>query len=170
MTIDELDAMPAADAAEVFRSCCGSSRWVSEMVERRPFGSVARVMSAADEVWRSTGKEDLYEAFAHHPRIGESRAAVARSSRAESWSSGEQAGVESAPAGVIAALAEANRIYEERFGHIYLVCATGMSAEQMLALARERLSNDPEAELRVAAEEQRRITRLRLRKFFGEDQ
>lgn len=170
MTVDELNAMPAADAAEVFRSCCGSSRWVNEMVERRPFGSVAQLMSLADEVWSATGKNDLYEAFAHHPRIGEGLAVAAQSSRAENWSSGEQAGVEAASPGLRAALAEANRAYEEKFGHIYLACATGMSSEHLLALARERLSNDPEAELRVAAEEQRKITQLRLKKLFGEDQ
>jgi len=162
VTVDEIDALSVDDAAEVFRSVCGSTQWVSEMVARRPFGYVPRVLAAADEAWRSTGREDLYEAFSHHPRI--------ESARAENWSSGEQAGIESASAPVQSALAEVNRAYEERFGHIYLVCATGMSAEELLALARKRLSNEPEAELAVAAEEQRRITQLRLKKLFGEDQ
>lgn len=170
MTVDELDSLPADVAADVFRSCCGSTRWVNDMVARRPFGSVARVLAAADEAWRSTGKDDLYEAFSHHPRIGERRAAAVQSARAGNWSLGEQAGIESASASVDAALAEANRAYEERFGHIYLVCATGMSAGQLLTVAQERLSNEPEAELGVAAGEQRRITQLRLKKLFGEDQ
>lgn len=170
MTVDELDSLPADIAADVFRSCCGSTQWVNDMVARRPFGSVSRVLSAADEAWRSTGKSDLYEAFAHHPRIGERSAAAVQLARAGNWSSGEQVGIESASASVLASLAEANRAYEERFGHIYLVSATGMSAGQLLAFARERLSNEPEAELGVAAEEQRRITQLRLKKLFGEDQ
>jgi 2-oxo-4-hydroxy-4-carboxy-5-ureidoimidazoline decarboxylase len=109
---------------------------------------------------------DWREAFSHHPRIGERKSAVPQSERGSAWAAGEQAGVERAHGDVRDALAAANREYERRFGYIYIVFATGKSAEDMLALARQRLSNDPDVELRAAAEEQRKITRLRLDKLL----
>jgi OHCU decarboxylase len=167
-TVPEFDELPAARAAELVRPCCGAARWVSEIVARRPYGTLDALLAAADEVWWSLDPRDWREAFAHHPRIGERRAAAAQDARGSVWSAREQAGVGAAPTDVHAALAAANREYEGRFGHIYIVCATGKSAEEMLAIARERLGNDPETELRVAAEEQRKITRLRLEKLFAE--
>ena len=167
-TVPEFDDLPAARAAELLRPCCGASRWVAEMVARRPFGTLDELLAGADEVWWSLGPDDWREAFAHHPRIGERTAAVTQDARGAAWSAGEQAGVAAASGDARAALAEANREYEARFGHIYLVCATGRGAEELLAAARARLANDAESELRVAAEEQRRITRLRLEKLFTE--
>jgi OHCU decarboxylase len=168
VTVDELDWMAPERAAETLRSCCGSSKWVSEMVAMRPFRSFAALSSAADAVWARTGAADWREAFSHHPRIGECTAASSQSAQAAAWSSGEQAGMQSAVASTQNELAAINRSYENRFGHIYIVCASGKSAEELLAIARSRLSNDAEAELRVAAEEQRKITQLRLKKLFGE--
>ena len=160
--------MPADDAAEALTPCCGSSRWVKEMVRRRPFGSVADVLASADEVWDLTDEDDWHEAFFHHPRIGDRQAAAIQSSRAADWSAGEQSGVTSADDALQAELAQINREYEDRFGYIYIVCATGKSPEELLAIARKRLSNNPEKEIRVAAEEQRKITQLRLKKLFGD--
>lgn len=168
MTVDDLDSMSAGQAAEVLKSCCGSSRWVNEMVRRRPFGSVADVLASADEAWDSTRDEDWHEAFSHHPRIGDRQPAATQSSRAADWSAGEQSSVQSATDTVRSELSRINREYENRFGHIYIVCASGKSPEEMLAIARKRLANDPEKEIRVAAEEQRKITQLRLRKLFGD--
>jgi OHCU decarboxylase len=159
-TVSEFDDLPAARAADMIQPCCGAARWVAEMVARRPFGSLEELLASADEVWWSLEPDDWREAFAHHPRIGE---------RAAGWAAGEQAGVAGASGDVRDELAAANRAYEARFGHIYLVRATGRSAEELLALARARLANDAESELRVAAEEQRQITRLRLEKLFTED-
>jgi OHCU decarboxylase len=159
-TVSEFDDLPAARAADMIQPCCGAARWVAEMVARRPFGSLEELLAGADEVWWSLEPDDWREAFAHHPRIGE---------RAAGWAAGEQAGVAGASGDVRDELAAANRAYEARFGHIYLVRATGRSAEELLALARARLANDAESELRVAAEEQRQITRLRLEKLFTED-
>jgi 2-oxo-4-hydroxy-4-carboxy-5-ureidoimidazoline decarboxylase len=166
--VEELDSMPATEAAEALRSCCGSSRWVKEMVRRRPFGSVPDVLASADEAWDLTRDEDWHEAFSHHPRIGDRQPAAVQSSRAADWSAGEQGGMDSASDAVQAELAQVNLDYEERFGHIYIVCATGRSPEELLAIARKRLSNSPEKEIRVAAEEQRKITQLRLKKLFGD--
>ena len=160
--------MPAVEAAEALRSCCGSSRWVKEMIRRRPFGSVPDVLASADEAWDLTRDEDWHEAFSHHPRIGDRQPDAVQSSRAADWSAGEQSGVHAGSDTVRAELAKVNREYEERFGHIYIVCATGKSPEELLTIARNRLSNSPEKEIRVAAEEQRKITQLRLRKLFGD--
>ena len=130
------------------------------MVARRPFGSREAALDAADEIWTSLAGHDWREAFAHHPRIGEQTT--------NSVASKEQSGVSGAAGDVRQALAQANRDYEQRFGYIYIVCATGKSAEEMLAIAKDRLQNDPDTELRVAAEEQRTITRLRLQKLLEE--
>jgi OHCU decarboxylase len=160
------DALPDHDAAAVLESCCGSGAWVQAMIARRPFRTLPRVLDEADAIWWSLGPEDWREAFDHHPRIGERAAVVPQGSTARAWSAAEQRGVASTDEDTRQALAEGNREYERRFGHIYLVCATGKSAEEMLALLRQRLSNDPATELRVAAGEQAKITRLRLAKLF----
>lgn len=167
-SVAELDVMPADRASQLLGDCCGSTRWVSGMVARRPFGSLERVLSAADEVWRALEPGDWREAFAHHPRIGERRSAAQQSERGAAWAAGEQSGVGHAPQDTLTALAAANREYERRFGYIYIVCATGRTAEDMLADANNRLRNDPDAELELAAEEQRKITRLRLEKLLGQ--
>ena len=160
------DALPDHDAAAVLESCCGSLAWVQAMVAHRPFRTVSRLLDEADAIWWSLGPEDWREAFDHHPRIGEREAAVPQGSAARAWSAEEQRGVAATGEDTRQALAEGNREYERRFGHIYLVCATGKSAEEMLALLRQRLSNDAATELRVAAGEQAKITRLRLEKLF----
>jgi len=156
-----LDRMPESRAIELLRECCGSSRWVAAMVARRPFGSDEAALVAADEIWNSLAAADWREAFAHHPRIGEQTT--------NSVAAKEQSRVSGATDDVRQALANANRDYEQRFGYIYIVCATGKRAEEMLGIVKDRLQNDPDSELRVAAEEQRKITRLRLQKLL-EDQ
>ena len=165
LTLDGLNALPPGQAAELLRACCGSSRWTEAMLARRPFESTTGLLEAADDAWRATGPEDWDEAFAHHPRIGERHAAVPVSATAGAWSSAEQGAGAGAAAG--AALAEANQAYERRFGRIYIVCAVGRSAEQMLADIAARMKNDPERERAIAAEEQRKITRLRLKTLIG---
>ena len=162
LTLARLNALPVAEAEEQLRACCGSSRWVEAMLARRPFGSADQLLAAADEAWRATGPQDWDEAFAHHPRIGERQAAAPVSVTAGAWSAREQATAADAGAAVRAALAEANAAYERRFGRIYLVCASGRSAEELLADVAARMRNDPEREREVAVEEQRKITRLRL--------
>ena len=136
------------------RRVCGSSEWVRRMMAARP---LANAFTAADEIWASLGREDWLEAFAAHPRIGEKKGGA--------WSASEQSGAATAADDTMRALAEANAEYERKFGHIYIVCATGRSADEMLAIARERLNHDPDTELRVAAEEQRKIMQLRLWKL-----
>ena len=158
MTVEKLNKMSAADAADALKTCCGSSRWVDAMLTHRPFASSDDAIQAADDEWRQCELEDWYEAFSHHPRIG------AQVSGKEAQ---EQAGAQSASLPVRRQLEDVNRRYEEKFGHIYIVCATGRTAEEMLAIAEARLGNDPKTELRNAAEEQRKIMQIRLRKLLS---
>jgi 2-oxo-4-hydroxy-4-carboxy-5-ureidoimidazoline decarboxylase len=167
VSVAELDELPANEAAALLATCCGVRAWVAAMVERRPFGTPAALVHAADEIWWSLGPEQWREAFAHHPRIGERDAAAGQEARARAWSAGEQRSVVDAGADVRKALAEGNREYERRFGHIYLVSAAGKSAEELLGLLHARLSNDAATEFRVAAGEQAKITRSRLLKLLG---
>lgn len=167
LKLAELNRLPPEQAAEQLRACCGSDLWVREMVARRPFTGVGTLLAAGDAAWGATRPADWDEAFAHHPRIGERRAAVAVSAAASAWSAGEQPAGHVTPA-TRQALADAHSEYEARFGRIYIVCAAGLSMAEILEGLRRRLRNDPETELRIAAEEQRKITALRLRKLVGD--
>jgi 2-oxo-4-hydroxy-4-carboxy-5-ureidoimidazoline decarboxylase len=162
----ELDAMGEAEAAVALRRCCGAERWVTGMLARRPFLDDAQLHAAAEEVWGECGEEDVKQALAHHPEIGADLDALReRFASTATWAAGEQAGVAAADEATLVALRDGNVRYHERFGFTFVVCATGKSAAQMLALLQARLSNDPERELRVAAAEQAKITRLRLEKL-----
>ena len=141
---------------------CGSTRWVDRMMARRPFGNDAKLLFAARNEWFGLTEADWLEAFSHHPKIGDGAALAERFPATHDLSAKEQSGVGGAGANVLAALAEANDAYEKRFGFTFIVCATGKTAEEMLQLLRDRLPNDRAAELRVAAEEQAKITALRL--------
>jgi len=161
-----LDAMSATAAADALTRCCGASRWVEGMLARRPFGSSEALHRAADEVWATMERADILEAFDHHPRIGADLGALREKfASTASWSGGEQASVAEASEATLQALRDGNVAYEARFGHIFIVCATGKSAAEMLALLEARLPNEPDAELRIAAAEQAKITHLRLDKI-----
>lgn len=168
-TVKDLDAMMPDQARGLFAECCGSPKWVNEMVAKRPFRNYENVFKAADEVADEMEPKDWLEAFAHHPRIGEKAASAPENGAAAEWAAKEQSGFDTAPAEVKAALMNANQEYERRFGYTYIVCATGKSAEEMLEIVRHRLGNDPDHELRVASAEQRQITRLRLEKLLADD-
>ena len=158
----ELDTAADADARAILTRACGSSRWVDRMMARRPFGSDARLLRAARIEWFGLTEADWLEAFSHHPQIGDRASLASRFPSTHDLSAQEQAAVGQAPADVLSALAEANAAYRDRFGFIFIVCATGKTAEEMLALLRARLPNNRAAELRNAAEEQANITALRL--------
>jgi len=137
------------------------------MVDERPFVNVDELLGKADSIWWSLEPDDWLAAFRSHPKIGERKAAEEVADQARAWSEAEQSGTRDAAEETAQALSEGNREYEQRFGYIFIVCATGKTAEEMLGILRERLSNDSDKELRVAAEEQRKITRLRLKKLVG---
>jgi len=143
-------------------ACCGSSQWVDRMMGRRPFANAEALLAAAREEWFALAADDWREAFAHHPQIGDRNSLRARFPHTAHLSAREQEGVAGASDDTLDALAEANRIYQQRFGYIFILCATGKTADEMLALLRERLLNDPETEIRMAAAEQAKITELRL--------
>jgi OHCU decarboxylase len=165
--IEKLNRLGAEEARAALLACCGSTRWAEGVAALRPFWDVGQLLNIAGRVWRELGREDWLEAFRAHPKIGESKAEKETGAAARAWAEGEQSGARAATAETLDALARANREYEERFGFIFIVCATGKTAGEMLGLLRARISNDPETELRVAAGEQWRITELRLRKFLN---
>jgi 2-oxo-4-hydroxy-4-carboxy-5-ureidoimidazoline decarboxylase len=158
----EINEAPADQARAILSRACGSSRWVDRMLARRPFANDAKLLFAARNEWFGLTEVDWLEAFSHHPRIGDRAALEARFPKTHDLSAKEQAGVGAAGEDVLTALAEGNSAYFDKFGFIFIVCATGKSAEEMLALLRERLPHDRANELRIAAEEQARITALRL--------
>lgn len=164
--LHRFNQLPAAEAeAELFK-CCGSARWGERMAGARPFADARELFDAADRIWWTLDQQDWLEAFRSHPQIGEKKAQVDQQATARRWSEQEQSGTGGASSETMRALAEGNRIYEEKFGYIYIVCATGKTSDEMLAILNARLHNDADAELRVAAEEQRRITELRLQKLL----
>ena len=158
-----IDAAPVSEASTLLQSCCGSSRWVEAMLGRRPFGTAEAALRAAREEWFPLGREDWLEAFGHHPRIGDREGLRHRFAATRALSEREQSGVSGASEDVLAALLDANREYEARFGYIFIVCASGKSAEEMLALLRARLPNEPDREILLAAEEHAKICDLRLK-------
>ncbi|MCA1613844.1 MAG: 2-oxo-4-hydroxy-4-carboxy-5-ureidoimidazoline decarboxylase [Acidobacteria bacterium] len=165
--IERLNNLSSDEAAAGLSKCCGSSRWAREVASRRPFRHAGELLNVADEVWSSLDPRDWLEAFSHHPQIGGRRAEAAQTAEERAWSAEEQSGVSAADGETRDELARLNREYEEKFGHIFIVCATGKTPAEMLSLLRARLPNERAAELRVAAEEQRRITRLRIEKLLA---
>jgi OHCU decarboxylase len=146
--------------------CCGSKAWAHSMVARRPLADEDTLLRVSREIWRSLTPSEWMEAFQSHPRIGETHASQPPSNQSAAWSTQEQRDVADAEAEVKAALADANREYERRFNRIFIVCATGKSAPEILAILQQRLHNDADTELHQAAEQQRQITELRLRKWL----
>ena len=155
------------DAVKEILPCCGSKAWAGGMAARRPFTDVTTLLAASDETWSNLPAEDWMEAFSSHPRIGESRATQSASVQSATWSAQEQRDVAAAGDEVKIALAEANREYERRFRRIFIVCATGKSAPEILEILRRRLNHDEPTELREAAEQQRQIIHIRVKKWLS---
>jgi OHCU decarboxylase len=159
--LDRFNRLPDEEAAAELLAVCHSRRWAKEVAAGRPYADLAALEQAADRIWMGLSPEDWREAFEAHPRIGEGGGASA------DWSRQEQAGVGGAGEEVRERLARGNADYETRFGHVFLISAAGRSATEILAALEERLGNDPDTELRVAAEEHRRITRLRIERLLA---
>jgi 2-oxo-4-hydroxy-4-carboxy-5-ureidoimidazoline decarboxylase len=160
-TVDELNGLTPEAVKRVLRTCCASARWIEAVAAARPYAGEAALLSASDDAVASLTDADLREALEGHPRIGDRRV------EAGSLSGQEQAGVRGADDSLRQALDAGNAEYESRFGHIYLACATGRSASELLALLRKRLTNDPGTEWRVVASELAKINQIRLRKLLG---
>ncbi len=162
------NALPAGEAEREILRCCGSRAWARGMAARRPFASQASLLAFSDETWRNLGEADWMEAFRSHPRIGESQAERPGETRAAAWSAREQSDARAAGDEVKHALVQANREYERRFDRIFIVCASGKGAAEILQILRKRLHNDPQAELEESAEQQRQITQIRLKRWLQE--
>lgn len=167
MTLAYFNNLAHDSALAKLLRCCGAQRWAEAMAQRRPFGSETELFAAAGEIWQNLAPEDWREAFSHHPKIGDLASLRAKFASTRQWSEGEQAGVAGAGEDLLQALAEGNEAYEKTFGFIFIVCATGKSAGEMLALLQQRLPNDPELELKIAAAEQAKITKIRLEKLLA---
>jgi OHCU decarboxylase len=165
MSLERLNALPAGEASKEFLKCCGSARWAEAMTERRPYETPEELTRMANEIWWSLEQADWLEAFRSHPKIGEKKVQAEAPTQSKQWSGQEQAAVQTASQETLDSLAQLNQHYEAKFGFIFIVCATGKSATEMLALLRERLQNDVETELPIATSEQAKITEIRLKKL-----
>lgn len=166
MTLIELNVSPRNRAEDELLKCCGSAAWARGMSGRRPFASLDRLLKAASEIWWQLNPDDWMQAFRAHPQIGQRQPSAHASAQAQAWSAQEQSGMSRAGVGVTMELEEANQEYLVKFGYIFIVCASGKSADEMLRILRSRLPNSPAQEIRVAAEEQNKIMRLRLEKLL----
>ncbi|GAC1418793.1 MAG: 2-oxo-4-hydroxy-4-carboxy-5-ureidoimidazoline decarboxylase [Acidobacteriaceae bacterium] len=163
--LERWNAADAAVAAREILACCGSGAWADSLAARRPFASPGELFMVSDMIWQNLAEDDWREAFASHPRIGETHVASA-TEESLAWS-GEEQRAAASEAGAKQALAKANREYETKFGRIFIVCAAGRSAAEILAICNTRMNNDSTTEMLASAEEQRQITQLRLRRWLG---
>ena len=161
-----LNTLTAEEATKELRQCCGSTRWTEQMTDDRPYSTLESLIMHADRVWWSLMPDDWLEAFRSHPKIGEKKTSEKVSAQSQQWSGQEQAGVSRASQETTDSLAALNRAYEQKFGFIFIICASGKTSEEMLAALHERLNHDSDTELRLAAAEQAKITELRLKKLL----
>ncbi|HEY0611201.1 MAG TPA: 2-oxo-4-hydroxy-4-carboxy-5-ureidoimidazoline decarboxylase [Chitinophaga sp.] len=166
MTLAALNSLSLPQLKEALRQCCGATAWVERMSGRFPVKDIAGLFDAASTIWRSCTEDDWKEAFSHHPQIGDLASLKQKFAATAQWAAGEQAAVQQASESTLEELAAGNRRYLEKFGYIFIVCATGKSAAEMLHLLEERLPHTPGEEIRVAMAEQEKITKIRLEKLL----
>jgi 2-oxo-4-hydroxy-4-carboxy-5-ureidoimidazoline decarboxylase len=167
ISLRDLNDLPKESASEELFRCCGSQAWCMEMVNARPFQDKSELYLAAGRIWNNLNQNEWKTAFEHHPKIGNIESLKKKFSNTENWAGEEQSDVSSASEKVLEELAKENLRYEARFGYIFLVCATGKSASEMLEILRSRMSNTPKEEILIAAAEQEKITRIRLEKLVS---
>lgn len=168
MTLHELNMLSKPQLRQELEKCCGSSAWVEKVMVFFPVEDLVELLDDAEEEWYKCSPEDWKEAFSHHPKIGDIDSLKKKFASTANWAMGEQKGTSEASEETIKALAKGNKEYEDKFGYIFIVCATGKSAEEMLDILQSRLSNNPKEEIEIAADEQNKITRLRLEKLLDE--
>lgn len=166
MTITEFNRQNKTEAISTLLKCCGSYYWAEKLADERPFTSTDEIIIESDRIWETVSKEDILEAFRHHPKIGDLKSLEEKFASTKNWAAGEQSGINAADPQILTQLAKGNAEYEQKFGYIFIVCATGKSANEMLELLQERFPHDPSSELKVAAKEQNKITHIRLKKLF----
>ncbi|MDB5199621.1 MAG: decarboxylase [Chitinophagaceae bacterium] len=167
MTIAEFDHFSTEKKKELLGQCCGSSAWVNKMLTVFPVEDFVELLEAAEEKWDECAEPDWKEAFEHHPKIGDINSLKEKFENTAGWAAGEQSGVNGATGNILQELSKANEEYQNKFGFIFIVCATGKSAEEMLGMLKSRLNNTAAEEINIAAAEQLKITKLRLEKLLG---
>ena len=168
MSIKQFNLLPRKEAATKLQKCCGSKTWVKGMLNARPFLDQDSLHKKSDEIWSTVSKTDILEAFKHHPQIGDVDSLKKKFASTATWAANEQKGTSQASDQILQALQKGNQDYLDKFGFIFIVCATGKSAQEMLELLNDRLPNDETIELHIAAAEQNKITHLRLDKMLEE--
>ena len=168
MTINALDQLSEKEAFQQLFNCCGSTNWVNQLLRLRPFKNESRLFELANKCWfEDCTPDDWLEAFTHHPKIGDVKSLEKKFADTKHWAGNEQAGVKNAQHETLVALAKGNEDYEAKFGYIFIVCATGKSATEMLNLLQQRLPNDAATELEIAMMEQQKITNIILEKLLN---
>jgi 2-oxo-4-hydroxy-4-carboxy-5-ureidoimidazoline decarboxylase len=167
MELEEFNSLSPADAMGEIKKCCGSTSWAAQIIDRRPYSYIADLKDRSDEIWQNCTGADALEAFSHHPKIGDLRQAEKKFPASAQWAGREQSGLTGADPDVLSDMVIYNREYEQKFGYIFIICATGLSGEEMLAALKSRINNDPDTELAIAKEEQNKITKLRIDKLFS---
>ena len=167
MTIAAFDHLDPEEKKKMLYQCCGSRAWVEKMLAVPPAEDLIDLFEDAEEKWYECSEQDWKQAFSNHPRIGDLESLKKKFASTAKWVSNEQLGVNTATENILERLAECNKLYEEKFGYIFIICATGKSADEMLKSLEERLPNAPKDEIKIAAAEQNKITQLRLEKLFA---
>ena len=168
MNLQQLNKLTEIELAQELEKCCGSNAWINAMVAKRPFASIEALHAQSDEIWNKLDESAFLEAFSHHPQIGDIESLKKKFANTAQWAGSEQQGTQLASDEILAELKNGNDKYLKQFGFIFIVRATGKTAQQMLSLLNERLSNDRQTELLIAAAEQNKITHLRLNKLLQE--
>lgn len=168
MTLQELNNLSEEKSFEEFFKCCGSTAWAKQLVFQKPFKNKEVLIQTSDIIWANCTPQDAFEAFTHHPKIGDLKNLEKKFASTKEWAGGEQAGVNTAAQSTLVALANGNEAYEKKFGYIFIVCATGKTADEMLGLLNARLPNDLATELKIAMNEQNKITHIRLKKLLAD--
>lgn len=166
MTLEQFNQQPSSETKQQLFQCCGSISWVEMMLKEVPFSSAKDLQEKADRCWSKTNDEDWKEAFTHHPMIGDIDSLRKKFASTQHWTTGEQSNVAKADDAVLVELKSMNEKYFDKFGFIFIICATGKSATEMLTVLKERINNTIEEELTIAAEEQRKIMQLRILKLL----
>ena len=166
MDLKKLNTWPEMVAFENLEKCCASKVWVAEMLRRRPYSDRSELFQTAETIWTKLSENDWKEAFLAHPKIGDVQSLRKKFENTTGWAQSEQAGVKQAPEKLLVELSELNTKYEKKFGFIFIICATGKSAHEMLEAIKARIKNNLETELKNAAVEQLKITKIRLEKLL----
>lgn len=167
MNLKELNSLSKNLLQVELTKCCGSSTWVNKMIEKFPFPNASGFYTKAKEIWDECLPKDWLEAFEHHPKIGDIGSLKKKFENTSQWASSEQAAVKEANQNTLQLLAQKNQEYEKKYGYIFIVCATGKTADEMLNLLLKRLKNNKKEELLIAKDEQNKITQLRLQKLLS---